>query len=176
MPKVDVTTVVIVVVLVFALGFLGYQLYQLYLGQDPPPANPAIGTQQPADTIPDVYNFPEDDGIPPDSAFFSDPIPDKESSSTVSARQSQPTSMGAGDFMVLAGSYERKSNAEGEANRIRGLGYPSTTVEPFNRGRFHVVLVDRFDSQNRAVELARELRTQHNLEAIVQKKKVVASN
>jgi len=175
MSKIDVTTAIIVVVLVLALGFLGYQLYQLYVGQDPTPANRVLDAPQTRnDTLPgDMYSFPEDDdGLPADtSSFFSDPEPSAPSSAgNVRKADAQPS--GDGDYMVLAGTFSVKEFAEDQARRIRGLGYPGATVRPMDRGTFHVVRVDHFASESRAEELARELKTQHGIEAYVHKKRM----
>lgn len=173
MSKIDVTTAVIVVVLVLALGFLGYQLYQLYLGQDPSPANPVASSTQPTDTIPeDLYNYQDDDGFLEDSTSFLDqPAASNSRNSGDLYEDNGPAAMGGGDYMVLAGNFLNKDNAEAEARRLRGLGFPSASVEPFDRGVYHVVLVDRFSTENSARSLVRQLASNHKVDAYVQKKR-----
>ncbi len=67
------------------------------------------------------------------------------------------SSVRAGDYMVLAGSFKDEANAERQAQKIRNLGYNSTRVERFNRGAYAVVLVNRFSDMGSARDLKKEL-------------------
>lgn len=60
-------------------------------------------------------------------------------------------------YLVLAGSYKYKSNAEVLAKRLHRMGYNSAKVELFNRGAYAVVLVDRFNALIDAKDLVKEL-------------------
>lgn len=86
-----------------------------------------------------------------------------------SISQSNP----AGNFLVIAGSFGSKLNAEAHAGRIQKLGYTNARVEPFDRGKFHVVLVDRFDGLSDARSIVKELKNDHAIQAYVKKKAVV---
>lgn len=75
-----------------------------------------------------------------------------------------------GDYMVIAGSYTIKANAESAAKRFRSQGYKNAEVGLFNKGAYANVIIDRFDSSSSAQELAKELKSK-GIEAYVQKKK-----
>lgn len=83
-----------------------------------------------------------------------------------------PTSFNdSGDYLVLAGSFRIKSNAENQARKLRNLGYDDAEVALFNRGAYASVIVDRFVDLSSANDLARELKSQHGVEAYVQAKR-----
>ena len=87
------------------------------------------------------------------------------SSSNSSTATASRTSS-SGKYMVLAGQFRQRSNADGHASKLRGMGYNNTSVELFDRGSYAVVLVDRFDSYNSAKRLVNEL-TGKGIDAIV---------
>lgn len=76
-----------------------------------------------------------------------------------------------GDYMVLAGTFSVKSNAENYAKKIKGMGYESTRVEIFDKGTYAVVLVDRFDNEADARKLIQSLKTDDNIDAYLKIKK-----
>jgi len=76
-----------------------------------------------------------------------------------------------GEYLVLAGSYRYKGNAETEVRRLQRLGYSQAEATLFNRGAYATVLVDRFSSLAEARELVRELSSQHGIEAYVHEKR-----
>jgi len=82
-----------------------------------------------------------------------------------------PTSYDSGDYLVLAGSFRIKSNAENEARRLRRLGYSDADVALFNRGAYASVIVGRFESLTEAQDLVRALKNQHDVNAYVQAKR-----
>ena len=71
-------------------------------------------------------------------------------------------------YMVIAGQFRQRSNADSYAAKLRGMGYNNTKVELFDRGSYAVVLVDRFDSYGSAKRLVDEL-TGKGIDAIVSK-------
>jgi hypothetical protein len=83
-----------------------------------------------------------------------------------------PTSFNdQGDYLVLAGSFRIKSNAESQAQKLRNLGYGDAEIALFNRGAYASVIVDRFVDLSSANDLVRELKSQHGVEAYVQAKR-----
>jgi cell division septation protein DedD len=76
-----------------------------------------------------------------------------------------------GNYMVIAGTFSIKQNAENQARKLRQMGYSSASTYIFDRGAYAVVIVDRFDNLSDANRLKKELMNDHNIEAIVQKKK-----
>lgn len=65
---------------------------------------------------------------------------------------------GSGDYLVLAGSFRVRQNADIEASRIRKLGYPDAEVVLFNRGAYATVLVSRYESKSEASSLVSKLK------------------
>lgn len=63
-----------------------------------------------------------------------------------------------GKYMVLAGTFTKRANADQLANRLKSLGYTNTRVEIFDRGKYAVVLVDRFDNLDAAHDLQQRLK------------------
>ncbi len=76
----------------------------------------------------------------------------------------------AGAYMVLAGSFKEKANAEAMVAKLRKLGYDQASVELFDRGAFAVALVDRFDTYGEANSLVKAL-SQKGVEATIHKKR-----
>lgn len=84
-----------------------------------------------------------------------------------------PTSFNdQGDYLVMAGSFRIKSNAENQAQKLRKLGYSDAEIALFNRGAYASVIVDRFADLSSANDLVRELKSQHGVEAYVQAKRL----
>lgn len=74
----------------------------------------------------------------------------------------------SGDYLVIAGAFRIRQNADNEASRLRGLGYGDAETGLFNNGAYASVIVDRFSSLSAAQDLVRELKNQHGVEAYVQ--------
>lgn len=88
---------------------------------------------------------------------------------TSSYNDTSSRSTSSGKYMVVAGSFRQRANADSHAARIRKLGYSSTEVRIFDRGSFAVVLVDRFSSLSQAKSLVGDL-AKDGIEAIVSTK------
>ena len=76
----------------------------------------------------------------------------------------------SGRYMVLAGSYRQRVNADNQVARLRKMGYNNAEVSLFDRGSFAVVLVDRFSTYGDAKRLVNELAAK-GVDAIVDEKK-----
>ncbi|MEZ5041934.1 MAG: SPOR domain-containing protein [Saprospiraceae bacterium] len=79
------------------------------------------------------------------------------------------TTTKSGDFLVLAGSFKQKANAEAQVKRLKKLGFNQAEVTSFNGGILAVALVDRFDSQNEASKLVDALKAK-GVDAFVKRK------
>lgn len=91
------------------------------------------------------------------------------SSSAATSYDSTPRSGNSGRYMVIAGSFRQRSNADNQVAKLRGMGYNNAQVELFNRGAFAAVLVDRFSSLSEARSLVTELSGK-GVDAIVKDK------
>lgn len=69
----------------------------------------------------------------------------------------QKTNYSEGKFMVLAGSFSKKAFAEAQVKKLDKMGYDNARVEIFDRGKYAVVLVDRFDNMAEAERLVKKL-------------------
>jgi hypothetical protein len=86
------------------------------------------------------------------------------------APQEYSQATAAGDFMVLAGTFSVAENAQEMVRKLSDLGYTGASVEPFDRGKYSVVLVARFDSFSQASSLEKELKGK-GIEAYVKRKR-----
>lgn len=184
MSRLDYVTIGIIVVCVGALIFLVYRTIQLRNQSSEP-------TQQETtqdDGYQDYdYDYTRDTSqiLPPgddeastggSAALDSEPAPSESGTTSTQEAESydEPvrttSSSSAGEYLVLAGSFSIKSNAESHARKIRDLGYSNAAVEPFNRGAYAVVMVDRFRSESEARNLVKELKGK-GIEAYVHQKR-----
>jgi cell division septation protein DedD len=83
---------------------------------------------------------------------------------TTSARS---TTAQGGRFMVVAGSFRYKANAEQMVGTLRKLGYNQADVGYTNNGTYAVAVVDRFDDRAQAKALVSALKETHKIDAIV---------
>ncbi len=87
------------------------------------------------------------------------------SGSTSSA--STATVSSEGKYMVLAGSFKQRANAETQVANLRKKGFANAEVSLFNRSAYAVVLVDRFDNYSDAKQLVADLKAK-GVDALVQ--------
>lgn len=106
----------------------------------------------------------DDDDEPEENTSTSSNGSNSSSGSSSAAAANQANS--SGQYMVIAGQFRQRSNADSYASKLRGMGYNNTQVKLFDRGSFAVVLVDRFDSYSSAKRLVDEL-TGKGVDAIV---------
>ena len=101
-----------------------------------------------------------------DEAYFKDEkkgesVSDKEDTETEVIPEpayTPSTENNEGDFLVIAGSFSIKANADNYAEKLRSLGYTNTVTTPFEKGKLNVVLVDRYTEKSQAQAAVRELK------------------
>ena len=185
MSRVDYVSVIILAVCLTAVGYIGYTLYKNSGSETKEPTeqndtNNFIDEEEEEDPYEyDIENDIDSTGVDEeeDVAFTPDEdesdLEEEDNTEEEIAERKVPDSFsndGLGAFMVLAGSYTVKQNAEIEASRLRKKGYDNASVELFNRGKYASVLVDRFESEADAKALAKKLK-EGGLEAFVLKKR-----
>ncbi len=193
MSKLDFLTIAIVAVCIFALGFLVYKLINRNELSNPAITNTTEANPDEYTEDDGTYTFDDEGDIVSDSTANAQPgssedldddeltsndVFDEEENTPVEDEpigndkiDNTPSSFGSsGAYMVLAGSYAERINAENQVEKLRGMGYSDAAVEIFNRGSLAVALVDRFDSYGQANTLKKELLDK-GIEAIVQKKR-----
>ncbi len=100
------------------------------------------------------------------------PSTTKAPASTPSAfdAPSAGTTSSAGAYLVMAGSFKERANAESMVAKLRKMGYDGASVEIFDRGAYAVALVDRFDTYGEANTLVKALAGK-GVEATIHKKR-----
>lgn len=91
------------------------------------------------------------------SQSIKDDTPQK-SASTYDSSNNTRISTSSGKYMILAGSYRQRNNADNQVAKLKKMGYSDTRVELFDKGSFAVVLVDRTNSYTTAQNLVAELK------------------
>ena len=69
----------------------------------------------------------------------------------------EKTTYSEGKYMVLAGSFTQKASAEAQVKKLKKMGYENAHLEIFDRGKYAVVLVDRFSNMAEAERLVKKL-------------------
>ncbi len=192
MSRLDYVTIGIVAVCIIALAFLLYKTTNLFGGGEPetPPNTTLTDT-----TAIDPYAYDDydtssilpgaDEDLDDNEVVPFEEEPETGANTTASqpststprastTTEEPPRTVSAaersGDYLVLAGSFSVRANAETEVNRLQKMGYTNAEVSPFNRGKFAVVLVDRFTDMTEAQALVKELKAK-GVESYVQEKR-----
>ncbi|TAK41526.1 MAG: hypothetical protein EPO28_08500 [Saprospiraceae bacterium] len=183
MSKLDYITIGIVALCIMAIVFLVYKMTNVFKS-DKPAENTESATG-PVETEDDIYNYEADSSgmaeAMSDSTGTSAIAPAEEAPATQPASRpaTRPATQPAteeyatqtpakveqpaaapkeGKFMVIAGAFTQKALAQSEANKMKKQGYSNARMEIFDRGKYAVILVDRFDTMAQAEKLAKELR------------------
>lgn len=115
-------------------------------------------TQQPAASTKETSasSAPaEDDAVEEPAANTTKPA--KTSAGSSASDTAEHTDFSEGKYMVLAGSFSKKAGAEAQVKSLKKLGYDNAKLEIFDRGKFAVVVVDRFDNMADAERLVKKL-------------------
>jgi cell division protein FtsN len=73
-----------------------------------------------------------------------------------------------GRYMVFAGSFRYKHNAEAMVRRLKQLGYENARVGYFNKGTYAVAVVGQYADATQARSTVDELENKHKIEARIQ--------
>ncbi len=188
MSRLDYITIAIVALCILAILFLVYKMTDLFTGKET--KDKIENVTAPVEEEDDMYDYEIDNAIDSAGTATSDEAGGTQPSTTTPATAqpgskvldassspsetdgetttSQPvkaTSSG-GKFMVLAGSFKLKASADREAQRLRSKGYTNASVEIFDRGKYAVILVDRFNNMAEAERLVKKL-SQDKVESYV---------
>jgi len=97
------------------------------------------------DTETDFTSVPSNDSKPDYSA------PAKTTTS------SRPKSS-SGQYMVIAGNYLVKANADQMIRKLRNLGYDNAEIGIFERSQYHTVIASRHSSNSAALSSANDIK------------------
>ena len=78
---------------------------------------------------------------------------------------------GSGDYMVIAGAFSVRDNANGELQKIRKLGYPQAEVVKFDYSDYYSVCVARYETNRDAKKIADSLKSRYDVKAYVHKRR-----
>ncbi len=198
MSRLDYFTIFIVVVCILAIGLLLWQTTDIF-GKKGEPSIEAIddnGSMDEEDTFGADDLFAEDDSLDAeaaDSIYWNDEEEgsDAGSGSTVAASDEEGIDYGekdsdaagkeeddypngeelaaTGDYLVLGGTFKYMANAKRRLRALQRAGYSQAQVVLFDRGKYAVVLVDRFGDYSSASELVSELKNKGYEAAVYQK-------
>jgi cell division septation protein DedD len=169
MSKLDYITIGIVALCIMAIIFLVYKMTNVFKSDTP--ADNTESTTGPVEAEDDIYNYEADSTGTGEAVSDSTSSPASTPAETPSTNPAteeyadetppaveQPTTKQEGKFMVIAGAFTKKALAQAEADKMKKQGYSNARVEIFDRGKFAVILVDRFDNRAQAERLVKELR------------------
>ena len=121
---------------------------------------------------PKEVEAPEDRQPEPETSSPPKSAPGSQTAAAPAPATSSSTSSSSstGDYMVVAGSFSQRYNAESQVKNLKSLGYNNARVEIFNSGSLATALVDRYDNYNSAKRLVNELKGK-GVDAFVKRKK-----
>ena len=67
-------------------------------------------------------------------------------------------SIASGNYLVVAGTYRQKINAENQVRKLKRAGFDESRVASFNRGAYAVALVGSHDSRSDAIAQVDQLK------------------
>ncbi len=185
MSRLDYITIAIVIACILAIIFLVYKMTDLFT--DKPAVNPVEiegGTVEQEDSTTYNYNIDEETGTNGEAATDSKaatsagqdknpgtttttttPAADEEEERTPVANPEKTTppkrpSSSSGKFMVIAGTFSQSVHAKAQLQHLKKLGFTNATIENFDRGKYDVILVDRFDNMAAAERLVKDLKAE----------------
>ncbi len=191
MSRLDYFTIAIVAVCIIALIFLIYKTTDLLKKKDNTTADKIENTLEEMgieDDETDTYTYDDEGEIVTDDAAITgeattsddaedinyvdeeellEEAPEEEVTATPT---SYDNTSARGSFLVLAGAFQYKANAEKLASKLKNLGYPDAEVTLFNRGKYAGVIVERFENVSNARSAVSKLKN-NGIDAYVHKKR-----
>lgn len=188
MSRLDYITIAIVAACILAIIFLVYKMTDLFSDKQPvvEPTEVEAGQVEQEDST--TYNYDiEDDAVDSGEASSdsgnenvagedgnngstttttstSTPVvnEDDEDEERTPATTTTPIRRNdsGGKYMVIAGTFSKKANANTQLRQLKKLGYNNATIENFDRGKYDVILVDRFDNMAAAERLVKDLKAE----------------
>ncbi|MBK6782569.1 MAG: SPOR domain-containing protein [Saprospiraceae bacterium] len=63
-----------------------------------------------------------------------------------------------GNYMVIAGSFIKKENAQVQLKKLKNIGYSNAELKVFVASEYHSVIVSRYNSQSEAEKTVQDLK------------------
>ncbi|MBI1223624.1 MAG: hypothetical protein GC192_00170 [Bacteroidetes bacterium] len=185
MSRLDYVTVAIVGICILAIAFLVYKMTNVF-NAEKPKDNTEIASDSVETEDDSVYDYEIDQNVDSNGVAATDKtsttkpantteqsatnapaeddeekVPSSTSTTTHSGSSasdsSEKTNASSGKYMVLAGSFTKKALADAQVKKLNKLGYNHAQVEIFDRGKYAVVLVDRFGNMADAERTVKKL-------------------
>ena len=184
MSRLDYITIGIVAACILAIIFLVYKMTDLFGGEPTSDSieNTTKKVEEEGDSTTYDYKIDEekkevgeattDDSANTNAANGNDTKTTSDNSATKTNEEDEvrtpvntdrPTSTitrSTGKYMVIAGTFSKKASAQQQLKKLKGMGFNNASIEPFDRGKFDVVLVDRFDNMAAAERLVKDLKAE----------------
>ncbi len=190
MSRLDYFTIAIVAVCIIALIFLIYKTTDLLKKKDNTTADKIENTLEEMgieDDETDTYTYDDEGEIVTDDAAITgeattsddaedinyvdeEELLEEAPEEEVTTPTSYDNTSARGSFLVLAGAFQYKANAEKLASKLKNLGYPDAEVTLFNRGKYAGVIVERFENVSNARSAVSKLKN-NGIDAYVHKKR-----
>lgn len=117
------------------------------------PATTSVPADKAETSASDVQGEDEiDEAVQEATGVKSTPKPGKST-----ATNEEKASYASGKYLVIAGSFSMKESAEKQAAKLKKMGYENARMEIFDKGKYAVVLVDRFGNMADAERLVKKL-------------------
>ena len=187
MSKLNLLTIGVVILAILAIIFLVLQTKSMLSNDQQGEVKEVEETMEDRYSDDEEYNMDDETENIEDDDEVAEEVSDEnsESSSTPESKKVNNTpsaendteietyidTENEGDYLVIGGSFKLKQNAEIMVKMLQRKGYSDAHVAIFNKGAYASVIVDRFDNENEAKKLAKELYDNHRIEAYVHKKR-----
>lgn len=112
----------------------------------------------------------ETETVAAEEISYDNDIPSTETFENTTTEKEPPTDNTT--FIVVAGSFKLKENAERLVRQLHKLGYTDAEVVIFNEQEYHSVCAGRFLNYDEAKNRAAELDQTHNIPTYVHKRRV----
>ncbi len=198
MSRLDYFTITIVLVCLLAIGFLLYKTTNLFKKKEPVPIEAPVEQEDSSaydvDEYGDSTSFMAEDTVdywgesdkaeeyaePPSGEGVSEGVNASEdfsdqnnSDSPFGEGENYPDGdamASSGDYLVLGGTFVKMANAKRRLNALQRAGYSRAQIVLFDRGKYAVVLVDRFGDIDAARDLVADMKAK-GLEAALYEKR-----
>ena len=92
-------------------------------------------------------------------------------SETEAAAAASNSSSNYGDYLVIAGAFKQKANANAEVDRLQSSGYPNAEIVEFDYSDYYSVCVAKYDNRSDANAVANSIKSRSGKKAYVHKKR-----
>ena len=169
MKRSSILVPIILIACLLALALLISRVFKQADAEPELPEDNVATSKIPNATPPDSVAFYDAQGedLSPSSDIASSPKNIPPSDNDILDAKNSGSYTGS-RFLVLAGTFRQRANAQARVIQLRAKGFSATEVANFDKGTFAVALVGRSETEAAANALARKVR-EAGFEALVQR-------